>query len=304
MLLVSLVNAVKPVVDKTKPQLNSFCIEPFSYNDQSVLYLDCAGSSSKQLIVSVFVFNDLYPDGIKIYSEVVNKKEILTFSYDNKYTREKNEVEICYGTLESGINSARHEIWFNSPTKKSITDIDKIQSVIPCLIFTPSGGWNQISFNYNLQGFDSLYIPTFYHKLDLSDFKISMPSVAFSMFNTKAYLFVSNYNAEFFKDKKNWTIDLSIEKGSNNIVSFKPLTPLYVNVETLEMSPTKNKNYVKTNHFYLPRNEFKNQNDYNFSLVLEDFGPDKSTYVHVFKFNALLNIVGDCVNSEYCILRS
>lgn len=298
--------AVTPIKPKVT-SLKCLYMTPLILNGDTSLYLDVTASTASPLGVTLTLFNELYPEGDVFLDVTYTKSGVYTYTYDNECTHKDNEVEIAIFNSTSKINNvSRYKIPLLKPQYKAINGNNEIVDDIPCYVFTQKNGWTETYSTYKFNGFDELYIPTFYHKIDFSDFKIILDDYTFATFKPKVTLGIQNYTAKHFEtDEELFSyVDLNVVKEENNTVHFEPGVSFYVNMETLEMSLRKYPNYVKTRHFYLPRNEYKNQNDYTFYLIFENFGANKNKVIHTFKFNALINTIGDCVNSEYCVVRS
>lgn len=305
-LSVTLSRAITPIKPRNS-SLKCLYMTPFILNGETNLYLDVNASSSKPLRVKLTQFNEIFTEGDVILDATYTSSGVYTYTYDNESTHKNNTVQIAVYDSTARISSLMsYEIPLLKSQYKQINSNNEIIDDIPSYIFTPKNGWDEIYPTYQFDGFDELYIPTFYHKIDFSDFKIMFDDYNYSTFNPKATFGIQNYTAKYFKtDSDSFSyVDLNVVKEGNNTVHFEPVTPFYVNMETLEMSLNKHLNYVKTKHFYLPRNEYKDQNIYTFYLIFENFGSSKNKVIHTFKFNALINTIGDCVNSEYCIVRS
>lgn len=79
------------------------------------------------------------------------------------------------------------------------------------------------------------------------------------------------------------------------------LSPLYVNLQTYEVSYLPRSGFVSTDTFYFPKNKKEEIENMFFQLSFKNFGASKSDYVYdgTFAFNK--NHIGNCSNSSYCV---
>ena len=176
-------------------------------------------------------------------------------------------------------------------------------------IFTykEASGWVSIVEKLTFTNFNDTYIPDYYHKIDLKEFKIktslSFPSI---LTCSSAYLYVTNYNGAFDDFKQNSgraEFEISLAKSSSSYyLKFKD--DLYVNPETLRMYSTNVPNTVKTSYLYFPVDGRRYEDKYNCYISINGLGISYSSFLLTFKYKSLLNIFGDCRNSEYCIVNS
>lgn len=306
-----LFSLLTPFIRIDKDSLENFqnfyiYITPLIYDNTTRIFVSGLGKGQTGFSVTIKLYNDYYPDGVTIAKNNGSSVYDKVFEYDNTYTRDQNTIEINYGTRATGLTSSRHEIPRVKAKSITLDDDHKVIEEAPNYVFSPLTGWKKFTSSYDFDGFNDFYIPTFYHKLDFSDFKVKMDQKDVNVFNCEAELYIQNYNATFYSsDEEGYSqIPLKAVKSDNNTICFEPSIDLYVNKETLEMSLENHNNYVKTRHFYLPRNGFRNQSDYDFTIVFKNFGSGHLKLKHAFKFNALTNTIGNCINSEYCIINS
>ena len=286
-------------------ELTYVYITPLILNNTSRFLVAGSGTRKDPLLVTIKIYNDIYPEGTIIASVkgVSNFERVI--EYDNKLTRSTNTIEVIYENTKGTAKSNKKTINRISGKTAKFGENSSVIGDSKSYVFSPSIGWKEMTSEYRFANFDDLYIPSFYHKLDLSDFMISMSEANLKIFNCKASLLIENYVATNYQsDDPYLTIPLTFESVRNTYLYLKPAIDLFVDKETLEMSLESHQNYVKTRHFYLPRNGFKNQEDYTFTILFQDFGNDHLKVYHTFKMRALSNTIGDCVSSEYCIIKS
>ena len=288
----------------TTPPFASITISPF-YNSRNTTIVLI--TRSKNLHFSVFIQNDQHMN-LCICSDTITKAGTYRYTYDNSYSRNKNTVYVRYYTddptasvdtqhFSRNISRAKYEyIQYN----QSITSDNDL------VVVKSDGSYSTRKVTYSFFGFDGLYVPSYYHKIDLSDFGFFVDKDDIYYFSCSPSLVIYNYN-HIFDD---------IE-GANETVTFKLKTTkatigyclgllddLYVNKETLRLSSRPKEGYVKTNHIYFPVNDMQNQDKYECYFAISNFGIDKDLLIHNFELKALRNTFGDCSNSKYCIKRT
>lgn len=308
LLITSLVAIERP----TKPVeiLSSFIITPLYTNEETRMVVNIPSDPSRTSLdvrVNVTLVNDLYPDGVTILNEQINRCGEIGFTYNNKYTRPENELRLTYGNLTVGNTTSSI---FLKPVKGSkVETIDhngQITSDNLVYIYKKSTGWISTKITSTFTGFDDYYVPDYFHKINLNDFKITTSIDCPSILGMEPSLLISNVDG-IFNDVSNEDELVSFKlkpKISENFCTFSLENPLFVDKETLLMSSTYKEGYVKTNYIFFPRNQMKKQEDFEAYFQLRKFGPDMDTIIHPFKLRALKNTIGDCRNSEYCVLKT
>lgn len=305
-LILSIVKAAIPFAVE-EGMITSFLCAPLNYSQTSKMLLEVKAQKRTPIDVSIKIYNAIYPLGKELFASTFNTYKNVVINYENEYTYVENKIEVVYTTHKGKIvSSKKHEVPLIKSEYVNINE-NKVTDKIPCSAFSLAKGWYNAYATYTFDGFEDLYIPTFYHKIDFSEFKIHIPETFYDAFSADGELVIENYNAKYFNednDKNYSSIPLKVVKDKNFFIHFEPAIPLYVDMNTLEMSFTKHDDYVQTKHFYLPTNKYFSQNKYSFHYVFKNFGLNKSNLTHTFKFNALINSIGDCISSEYCVIRS
>ena len=159
---------------------------------------------------------------------------------------------------------------------------------------------------YAFEGFEGLYAPAYYHKIQLSDFKIKLEKEDISFFTCAPTLVIRNYDGAFDGIEgsgETVTFDLKLVERSDGF-TFALANDYFVDSETLKMYSTRQgMTTAKTKHIYLPINEMRNEDKYECYFQFNDFGIDKDMVFHHFELKSEKNIFGDCNNSKYCIVR-
>ena len=124
----------------------------------------------------------------------------------------------------------------------------------------------------------------------------------------------SGYSAfmKLFKDfytNKNFThlngkavFDLEIYKIGKNLY-FKHKNRLFVNRSNLESSSYYIPGYVESENLFFPVNSKEKFLGSNIELVVNDFGYNKFNLVFDLKYDKAQNLIGNCINSDYCVVE-
>ena len=282
--------------------IKEITITPLFLQGDTKIYYSVTASKLNPCTFSIYISNDIYLEKVKIFScDSIGTKSGV-FVYSNEYTRQENTITLEYSTFDE---NEEYSVIVKPITKPRyiITDASLLIEKNKSLHFTPEKGFESVLITYTFNGFDSLYIPTFYHKLDFSDFNFKINDYGFALFDPEINLYIENYQSSYL-NKPLLKIPLTISRELNNKVSLIPKEILYVNKETLEMSLEPHGGLYPTKHFYLPRNEYRTQDIYTFNLEFKNFGNECSQVIHTFKFKALMNNIGNCISSEYCVLKA
>lgn len=287
----------------TTPPFSSITVSPF-YNkgDSKIVVV----TKSNNLHFQVFIQNDIYSN-LCIVSGTISKAGTFTYTYDNKYSRKNNTVFIRYYTNDS--NATVDTEHFSRNLAKGdfayIEDNESITSDNELVVVSSNGTYSTRKLTYGFVGFDGLYVPSYYHKINLEDYQILITRNDQTYFSCKPTLVIKNYN-NIFEDiegaNETATFYLSLKQQRLGF-NLELADDLYVNRETLKLSSTPKDGYVKTKHIYFPINDMQNQDKYECYFSFQEFGIDKDFLIHSFEVRALRNIFGDCSNSKYCITR-
>ena len=298
-LLTSLTSNTRAMV----PPFASITISPFYTSGESTIVVD---TKSSKLNFYVFIQNDLYMNRC-IVSDSITKAGTYTYKYDNSSTRSKNTVFIRYYTSKptEAVDSEHFSRDIAKSSYELIEDNQSIESHNDLVVVRGNGTYSTRKIKYSFFGFDGLYVPSYYHKISVADFGITMTNTDVPFFKCEPSLVIKNYN-HIFDDVEgaNDTVTFPLKtKGFKTGHSFLLKNDLYVNPETLMLSSTQKEGYVKTKYIYLPINDMQNQGKYECYFAFTNFGIDRDMLIHSFELKALRNTFGDCSNSKYCIIR-
>lgn len=289
---------------------DDFSVAPLCLDGKpSLMEFKVYANSTNTVTVKISIYNDLYTSSKSIYSSSFSSNQTVQFNYMNEYTRQgENEIRLtwqCKKTkqgatikrnvdVSSGdlirINSSRYFYTSNSSIfnhKNSSGDSSRKQII-------------------NFYNFENLYMPNYYHKIDISTFHFDFDgSFPYKLDFDSATLTLIDKNHIFNgleRSGENIFIPLSLYKNGNDYsLCFK--NDMYVNQLTLEMSTKSQTGYVKTKYLYFPRNGKMYETDYDFNISIFGLGIDHSTFVSSFKYKSERNIIGDCRNSQYCVVN-
>ena len=85
-------------------------------------------------------------------------------------------------------------------------------------------------------------------------------------------------------------------------ISFAFPQVMYVKPSTLEMSLEARPGFTSTSYFYLPKNRCEDILDQVFNVVVNDFGHGKTSFTWDIRYLNNHHLVGDCSNSDYCVI--
>ena len=241
---------------------------------------------------------------MRFITAMFNSAGTHTLTYSNTYTRTTNVILIKY---------SYNNKWYDLPTKTMKVASSKYINILDDETLTSTGSictintslkWSEKTVTYRFSGFNGLYVPNFYHKLNLSDFKIITSNRTNAYSNCTASLVINNVNGTFGNISTKESVEFPLKvTNSNGSLTLSLNDTYYVNKETLVMYKTQKTGSVATKHIYFPRNQMRIQDKFKAYFIFQNFGLDRNTVRHSFEFKALKNTVGDCRNSQYCIQR-
>ena len=287
--------ARKPFVDMT--------VSPLYASGDSTLVVH---SGTVGLSFALYISNDKYSEQC-VLIETIKTAGTSEYDFPNTYTRSTNTMFIRYKSSNATSMTETQHFQRNLAKGKYqyITDNQSISSNNQLAVVTSNGSYSFKNMTYGFQGFDGIYVPSFYHKIDLSEFKITVISTYKPFFYCEPSLVIKNYNGIFdgiTGASETATFPLSLKEVTGGY-TFQFRKATYVDPETLKMYSSSRTGCVKTKHIYFPINEMQNQDQIECYLLLQNFGIDHDTLIHNFTFHALRNTFGDCSNSKYCITR-
>lgn len=294
---------------KLESKINNFSIAPLYFDDLTTdITIGATIVGNHYLSVQIFLINDLYPDSIEIYRGMITETGTYNVEYLNEYTRPgTNMIRLMYmniGTRESF--SSVHKI---SVATGSVINLNSEEYQFESKsrsLSLKNGLWLETKEKLVFYNFVDQYISNYYQKIDLGDFYIvkegGFPK---TLKFGEAYFSITNRNGAFdgiARNQENAIIPLTFMKnGDTYALSLKE--KLYVHPLSLQMSTIPHQYYVETKHIYFPRNEKRYEGEYQCSIVLKEFSSDSNTFVTHFKYKSLLNVLGNCRNSEYCVIN-
>lgn len=291
-------------------EITQIKIEPLSlFYEETTIQITGTASRTNTLTFLILIYNDIYPDGKILFESKFTSASTKTFVYDNNLTRGSNQIGVEWWTSKKKTKSLiKTYVDTSNPRTVRVND-SPFDYTSECKYsnYLSISGWEQVSEKLTFKNFNSQYVPDFYHKVDLSNFKISC-STGFDTALTMrdGYLSVTNLNGIFDdleQSGKNAIIPLGLKKSNDQYVLCF-LNDMYVDQLTLRMSSNPKPGYVKTQYLYLPRNEKRNENEFEFNIKLNDFGMERNNYVGTFRYKSILNTLGDCHNSQYCVVNA
>lgn len=278
-------------------------ISPFYANKESKVVVT---TKRNYLKFGVCIRNDKYED-LEIVSDEISSPETYSYSYSNSYTRNTNYAFVRYSIDGStyidsniaarNITRAKYRIIENNESFSSTSTILRIKSDNTCVVRT---------VRYSFSGFEGLYVPAYYHKIQLSDFKILLDKEDIPFFNCVPTLVIKNYDGSFDGIEgsgETASFELKLVEQSYGY-TFALAKDYFVDSENLRMYSTRQGiTTPKTKHVYLPINQMRNEDKYECYFQFNEFGIDRDMVFHHFELRSEKNIFGDCNNSKYCIMR-
>lgn len=251
------------------------------------------------------VFNDIYTEGRVFYELRLNTRDFnFEIEYPNRFT--DYNTYFVFSEETDNKNVTIHPRFAEGPIINPST-YEETGEFNNVTVYTKENGINYVNENYYFKGFDSIYIPDYYHKINISSFQLKTGFDDVDLTRYKSAVFFIYDPDELFENlgpsKVNGyiSIPLILEKNRTGFYSLKFQNSIYVNPITLKMSLSYKDKYVKTRHLYFPINEQRNEDTYRFGINILDFGYNLAYVSHTFTVKTYKNLVGDCTNSEYCI---
>ena len=142
-----------------------------------------------------------------------------------------------------------------------------------------------------------------YHKLTLDSVSFTCETLDTSF--TSAYILIPDYQNVFpyITHNQNHQISIPLELIQNEeSFTFAYKNRMYVNPKNGQMSLLPKEGFTVTKNFYFPMNEKEKLVDEKFQIVLNGFSTGKTNITWSLDFLANINLIGDCDNSEYCII--
>ena len=307
LLSISLVaSSIGATPSKTESGITKIVCTPFYLNEKmSYVSLSVNATRTERASIKVSIVNDLYPDGIIIFTKMFSTSSKVDVEYNNEYTRPIGNSIVITQTINRATTTIKHDI-------EAVVSNAEVVNESPYEYTSTSNFYTWLSITkkwktskevYVMTNFEEFYMPNYYHKIDISDFKITYKTTS-GFFNMRSGLLaITNLNGSFdsFEHDKKYAYFPIVLVGTSSNYNLSFENKFYVDPMTLIMSPVPKDGYVETKNLYLPRNEKRSENNYDCMLTLDGLGQDNTKFLSRFKYKSTLNILGDCRNSEYCI---
>lgn len=262
------------------------------------------GLLKKQKNFYVSIFNEYYPNGYKFYEGVLASNSNINFEYDNMHNGTSNQIKLFYeGNISYDVLTINAV--FESGKNSVINSENYSLSPGTGFIVNDAGNISTYTDTYNFKNFNESYTPTYYHNISLDNYQIVKTNNAMQNFSADSIsLYLTNREGVFDNMPGNHNymiVPLSIySNGTKSYLKLKNF--YYVNPKTLLMSEEYKVGYVSTGHIYFPHNEMKYQGEYEGRIIFSHINGGQSNLTYKFSLNAELNLLGDCIESEYCVV--
>ena len=216
----------------------------------------------------------------------------------------------CVLQFVDGSNNVVHSFSWNikpvTPETINAKEYTKNYFTKTYAIVDPDDGKNKYAERIMFNKFIDYFNVNSYHRLSLTDFILTytcdVPTTT-----GNAYLTFKDYN-HVFKDLDDGgevpevRIPLTMTYKKNKGVLFAFPSKMYVNPSSLDMSLDIKPGYKETRYFYLPINRRKDLLDQKFTLEVNDFGLNETSFSWDIYYTNNRDLIGDCSNSDYCVI--
>lgn len=293
--------------------VDDIAIEPFNLEKRgSTIRFHVNANKLVDVNVKIYIINSNFRGEHLYFEETYTSKEDVNVVYDNLDTAIKNNyVKIEWDCPKRNVHDyVQHSADISPGGDYNLEENEyRYISHAKCFRYLEDSGWTAHEQELEFSNFFDAYVPNFYHKIDPTEFKIeSISGYTGDLIDRNSFFTISNLNGAFDSlnhDENNAILPIKIV-SDNNYKTFhlEFSEDLFVNTQTLEMSLTRKPGFIKTQYLYLPINGKKYEKEYQCSISLNNFGYDDLNTVVNFKYVSVLNIIGDCHNSEYCIIQT
>lgn len=167
---------------------------------------------------------------------------------------------------------------------------------------TPSYDWDE----YNFSDYLDYFLADTYFRLPIEQFNFAYKNKEGTDLEYDSANLIVNGGNQFFPglnyDNGKAIIPLSIERNGYNLYELKYKNQLYVDKRLLIISTSPREGFVATNHFFFPVNHAKDLEGITFSFEILGAGYNKTNFIWDSSFLAVNPLIGDCQDSEYCIV--
>ena len=300
-LIAAVFNRFAPIGGGTTTQVpfSCVCFAPFHLNKDSDVFVS---TPLKKGSVKILLTNDIY-DSKEILSIPITASGLYKYKIPSTYIRSTNKITVKCTVKNIWLTSSEITMNVTRPRVKYVTENEEFVPAAKFKILDSDLTWSEESATYSFKNFEGIYVPSFYHKIDLNDFELGVTSFAKHAFTCNPSLVIKNVNGVFDDiTGANTSAEFKLKaKQTSKGFTFELADDLYVDKETFLLSSTQKGGYVKTKHIYLPRNEMRVQDQYDAYFVFDSFGINFDLIYYQVELMALKNTFGDCINSEYCI---
>ncbi len=147
-----------------------------------------------------------------------------------------------------------------------------------------------------------------YFRLDLSSISFIYTCSYSDIVYSSIYLKFIDYNVVFpYLDNIDsnglsyFQLPLKVSRNLLNI-NFDFRDKMYVNPATLEMSKTAKVGYKLTKYLYLPINKKNDLLDQEFTIIVNNFGYNQTSFEIPVRYMTDHSLIGDCSTSDYCVV--
>ena len=244
------------------------------------------------------------------YHEALKNEEImLTFNIPIN-TRLTSAGLKCVLQFVDGDGNIVHSLTWNikaiTPETINAKDYTKNYFIKTNAVVDPDNSSNKYPEKIMFNKFIDYFNVNSYHRLSLSDFILSY-SCDLPTASGTAYLKFTDYN-HVFKDLDDdqevpqFSIPISMTYKRNTGVLFSFPSKMYVNPASLDMSLVVKPGYKETRYFYLPINRRGDLLDQKFTLEVNNFGLNETSFSWDIYYTNNRDLIGDCSNSDYCVV--
>lgn len=294
---------VRPVVNSTL--VNQVIIEPLALFEKTKIYASVNSTATAPVTLVIMIKNS-EGEHVACSNQFVRTRT-GTFTYDNSYTVDgENEITVLAKNKKTQETIGSKVVDVRKSNLITLNEDKTYKSEARSVIFKNGETIKYENETIHFGGFDDFYMPDYYHKFDpaLFTFEVKSSSKVFFDIDTATFI-ISNRHGVFNSLLSNQSyaqLDLILVKDTTTKWHLAFKDKLFVNPRTLEMSSYMKTGYVETKYLFLPINEMRYQEEYECGISITGLGLQKSKIIHYFALNAMLNTMGDCHNSEYCIV--
>ena len=261
--------------------------------------------------VRIKIRNDNYPDGVLLEEFIIKgvKNYTCNYEYDQRYTNVFDRRDVYLFELFSEYGDDRVEIitdyqkfetWVAKDTDNSFSSSRNVHFYNgDTVIYVPE----EIKINNCVQEMHLLDQP--YYEINHFDFYYSVYDNATQFRCDNPRLVITTHDG-YFSDLGELSpagfrvINLKFQRTADTLYRFYPINDMYVNPNTLEMSSSKKKGYVKTDRIYFPIT-CDAEEKFEFRFVFDYLGANGIQFFYISNVYAPRRIFGNCFDSAVCV---